>query len=279
MYIMGKCKYCGKKAGLFHTKHEECEKKYKQGLLAISQIIKDCFIYHYDFQSKDNEIQQIINNSYIDKISVEKEYCSAFDNAIENYLNDGIINQDEETTIDDFIKYTGLSETILNTNKALDKIFQSKILQNILEGNIPTNITPQSEYLPFILSKSEHFLWLFKDITLYQQTTIKKYVGKSSGISVRIMKGVYYKTSGFKGQPIETTIMKNLGNGDVCLTDKNIYFSSPEKSLKIPYSKIIKAESYSNGIEIQKDGLTSKPIFIENIDSWFVYNIIANLKR
>jgi hypothetical protein len=51
------------------------------------------------------------------------------------------------------------------------------------------------------------------------------------------MKGVYYRTGGFKGHPVETTIMQRIGMGSVCLTDKNLYFASPEKSLKIHIQK------------------------------------------
>ena len=64
----------------------------------------------------------------------------------------------------------------------------------------------------------------------------------------------------------------------VCLTTKQIDFSSPEKSFKIPYNKIISVNSYSNGIDLQKDGANAKPLFLEGVDAWFCYNVIANLK-
>ena len=66
--------------------------------------------------------------------------------------------------------------------------------------------------------------------------------------------------------------------GTVCMTDKHIYFSSPEKSIKIAYSSILNVDTYSNGLGLQKDGANSKPIFLEGLDSWFGYNVIANLK-
>ena len=116
---------------------------------------------------------------------------------------------------------------------------QSKVLRDILSGNIPTpQITIAGDF-PFLLNKSEHLVWLFRNITLYQQKIQREYVGRSRGVSVRVMKGVYYRTGGFKGHPVETTVMQKIGSGSVCLTDKHIYFASPEKSLKIPYSKIL----------------------------------------
>ena len=64
-----------------------------------------------------------------------------------------------------------------------------------------------------------------------------------------------------------------------CLTTKHIYFSSPEKSIKIPYDKILSVETYSNGVGLQKDGANDKPIFLEGMDAWFSYNVISNLKN
>lgn len=275
---MGKCKYCGEDAGFFRSKHEECEKKHRQGLAAIKKIISNCFIQKEDFYLKDREIKQIAQNSYIDSVALNKELCSAFDEAIEQYLNDGVIDINEEKIVARFIQYTGLSQTTLNANKSLEKVLQSKVLQEILAGNVPSpRITIAGDF-PFLLNKSEHLVWLFRKVTLHQQKVQREYVGRSRGVSVRIMKGVYYRTGGFKGHPVEKTIMQRIGTGSACFTDKHIYFSSPEKSLKIPYAKILSIETYSNGIGLQKDGANDKPLFFEGIDSWFAYNVIANYK-
>jgi hypothetical protein len=130
-----------------------------------------------------------------------------------------------------------------------------------------------------MLGKDENLVWFFRNITIYEQKTKKEYVGRSQGLNIRICKGVYYRTGSFKGNPIETTYMHKMGIGNVCLTDKHIYISSPEKSFKIPYGKILNVDTYSNGIGLQKDSLNSKPIFLEGINSWFCYNVISNIKE
>jgi len=275
---MGKCKYCGKDAGFFHSHHEECERKYRQGLATIKQIVGDCFVSKTDFYLKDAEIKRLAAIANIDSASLNHELCSVFDNAIEEYLNDGVIDAEEERTVARFVQYTGLSQQALNANKSLEKVVQSKVLQEILQGKTPTpRITITGDF-PFLLAKTEHLIWLFRGITLHQQKVKREYVGRTNGMSFRIMKGVYYRTGGFKGHPVETSYMQKVGVGSVCLTDKNIYFASPEKSLKIPYAKILSVESFSNGISLQKDGANEKPIFLEGINSWFTYNVIANLR-
>ena len=156
-------------------------------------------------------------------------FCSAFDEAIDGYLNDGIVDSAEEKTVARFIQYSGLSQSFLNANKSLEKVLQSKVLRDILSGNIPTpQITIAGDF-PFLLNKSEHLVWLFRNITLYQQKIQREYVGRSRGVSVRVMKGVYYRTGGFKGHPVGNNRYAKIGSGSVCLTDKHIYFASPEK--------------------------------------------------
>ncbi len=275
---MGKCKYCGQDAGFFHSKHEECEKKFSQGLASIRQIVGNCFIAKEDFYLKEREINAIIQSSYIDNNALQQVYCSVFDEAIDNYLNDGIIETKENQTVARFMQFTGLPQAVLNANQSLEKVVQSKVLQDILQGKVPTpNIKILGDF-PFLLGKGENLIWLFRNITLHQQKVQREYVGRTHGMSFRVMKGVYYRTGGFKGHPVETTIMQRIGMGSVCLTDKNLYFASPEKSLKIPYSKVLSIESYSNGIGLQKDGASDKPMFLEGINSWFTYNVMANLK-
>lgn len=275
---MGKCKYCGKDAGFFRSKHDECEAKFRSGLNQINSIVANCFVTNEDFYLKEREIKAIVANSCIDAISLENEYVKVFDQAVDRYLNDGIISTREEQMVARFLQFTSMQQARLNENKSLEKVLQSKVLEDILSGNKPKpRITIAGDF-PFMLGKTENLIWLFRNITLHQQKVRREYVGRSSGVSVRIMKGVYYRTGGFKGHPVETTVMQRVGVGSVCLTDKNLYFSSPEKSLKIPYSKILSVESYSNGVGLQKDGVNDKPIFLENINSWFVYNVIANLK-
>ena len=50
-------------------------------------------------------------------------------------------------------------------------------------------------------------LWLFRDVTLQMQKVRRETVGRTRGVSVRVCKGVYYRTGGFRGRPVETPTM------------------------------------------------------------------------
>lgn len=166
---MGKCKYCGCDAGLFQRKHQNCEQRYQEALLSIKQIILDCFFNKEDFYLRDKQIKLLAQSSYVNNIALGGLFITAFDEAIDRYLDNGIIDEQEEKTIARFIQYSNLPQDKLNANKSLEKVIQSKVLQDIFAGNVPAPRISIAGNFPFLLDKTEHLVWLFRNITLYQQ--------------------------------------------------------------------------------------------------------------
>lgn len=275
---MGECRFCHKDAGLFKQEHVECRKKYEDAKVSVSRTIEQCFASKTDFYTKSNEISSALTSGMITGEERDKLFVSCLDKAVESYLSDNIIDDSEYRMITRFVQFTGMPQTTINVNHSLDKVVQSQVLNEILQGKVPTQRFSIAGGLPFMLSRDEFPVWVFRNITMHEQKTIRQTVGRMRGFNIRVAKGIYYRTGGFKGTPIETTSMQKIGVGMVCLTTKNIYFSSPERSVKIPYDKIISVNTYTNGIDLQKDGAKEKPVFFEGVDSWFCYNVIANLK-
>lgn len=275
---MSDCIYCGKDAGFLKSKHSDCEAKHINGCNSLKSLLMNAFTNGTDFYTIDNQIKTIFSDSYINSEKLKQIYLNAFDDAISNYLNDGVISDKEKKTVARFQQYSGLTQQVLNSNKSLEKVVQSDILQSILNGTIPTPAITIQGTLPFIFDKNEKTLWVYRDVELVEQKIKREFVGRSQGMSFRVMKGVYYRVGGFKGSPIETTQMVSIGRGILVLTDKTMYFNCPQKSLKIPYKKLISIEPYSDGVGFQKDGTSAKPFFLKGIDSWFTYNLITNLQ-
>lgn len=274
---MGICKYCGKEAGLFKSKHQECEDAYNRGKIQLTSLIQQIFVKKEDFYQYDSQIQSIVSASHIDIDAKDALLVDAYDRAVEYYLNDNIISSDEMRVISRYQQYTGLPQALLNSHRSLEKVVQSSILQEVMSGRIPEPRVQVKGQFPFILGKGETMIWVYRDVECLEQRVKRQYVGGSHGMSFHVAKGVYYRVGGFKGTPIEQTVMQSIGIGMVCLTDKQLYFSSSQKSFKIPYSKLIYMEPFANGVGLQKDGSSAKPFFFKGIDSWFIYNLITNL--
>lgn len=274
---MAKCIYCGKDAGWFNNAHKECKAHHEAGIRQLQELLASCFQSHTDFYLKATEVQTLIREHYLKPDDLETLYTECLDQAMQSYLNDGLIDGQEKATVARFLQFTELPAVTLNRNGAIEQMLQAEVLADIINGRTPApKITIQGNF-PFLLQKNEHLVWLFRSITFYEQKVKREYRGRSSGMSFRICKGGYYRTGGFKGHPVETTYMQRIGTGDCCLTNRHLYFASPEKSIKIPFKKIMHLDSYSNGLGVNRDGANAKPLFFEGLNSWFCHNVISNL--
>lgn len=150
-------------------------------------------------------------------------------------------------------------------------------VQDLLHGNVPKRFFNLTS--PINLQKNETPIWEFDNATLYEEQVTRTMVGRSSGFSVRIAKGVYYRVGSFKGRPVVTTNLVPKYNGAMIITTKNIYFYSREKSIRLPFTKIVSFVDFEDGIGIQQDKQNAKPIYIQNIDGWLAFNIASNVNN
>ena len=110
---------------------------------------------------------------------------------------------------------------------------------------------------------------------MWQEKIKKEFVGGHSGFTFRIVKGVNYRTGSFKGHPVEHSYMDNAGTGTLYITNKHIIFHSSEKSVKIPYKKIIGLNPYQDGMGVQQDGAKAKKLVFQGFDCSFVMNVMS----
>ncbi len=122
-------------------------------------------------------------------------------------------------------------------------------------------------------------MWVFQNVDYYEEKIRTRYVGGFQGVSIRIAKGLYYRTSAFKGERVQTSQTIHADIGLLGVTNKHIYFEGPSKRFRINYNKIVSFEPFSDGIGVQRDAQTAKPQSFSTGDGWFTYNLITNLAQ
>ncbi len=125
--------------------------------------------------------------------------------------------------------------------------------------------------------EGEKLIWPLWDTEYCELRTHTYYVGASEGFSIRLAKGVYYRRSRFKGYPVTMTGPEVVGTGPLYVTDRNLYFVSFNKTLRINYDKVIGLIPYADGFAIYTDGRSGKPHAFCTGDGWFACNLVANL--
>lgn len=282
---MANCKYCGKPAGLLRKKHAECEtqnqerqKLIQNGCSKITALSLNAIKTTEVFDNLKNKISEIEKTHFIPVQNRNALLIRGWENAVEDFLEDDVLDNDEENRLVAFKEYFSLSQDELDINGSLTKIAKAAIIRDILNGIIPQRLSVDGS-LPINFQKDEKIVWAFQNSHYYEDKIRRQYVGGSQGVSVRLAKGLYYRTSTFKGRVVENTERVHIDTGWVVITNKNLYFAGARKSLRLPYGKIISFEPYSDGIGIMRDAATAKPQTFVTGDGWFTYNAVMNLAQ
>ncbi len=190
---------------------------------------------------------------------------------LDKMLDDGLLSREEEVELNAFMSHFDTSFWRLDL---LEKIYQAKILRSLLNGE---DIPEADVETSILFARNERPLYAFENIAFLQERVKSSFVGGGAGVSFRVAKGVYLRTGAFKGQPIKTAEIQNIDEGELVITSQNIYFRGNVKSFKIELKKIINIEAFSDGIKIEKEGVSFKPYYFKGMDVWFCSNLINHL--
>jgi hypothetical protein len=274
---MSTCKYCGKDAGWLRSSHKECQQKHDKGAVEIVDILASTLKSSGELESAKRQVSEIASEAYIDHEALQQLEISALERAINQSLSDDFLSREEEDQLGKFVNFFGISNDVLSENATYIRAAQAAILREIMEGDVPDRMKVSGN-LPFNFQKSEQLVWLFQHVEYLQPRTRTTYQGASHGVSVRVAKGLYFRTGQFSGNPIVNTQITSIDVGVLAATTKHIYFAGNVKSLRIKYDKIISFAPYSDGISIQRDSVT-KPDIFKTGDGWFIYNLVMNLAQ
>jgi len=273
---MGNCKYCGQPAGFLRRQHKECAAKHDQGWRKMIDLAQQAARGQGDINSLHSRISSIAAHSFVPAEQVNQAIIIGWEQAASHFIEDGNLSLEEENQLTRFAAHFNLSQNELNQRGVYIQFVKGAVLREVMEGKIPDRLKIDTQ-LPFNFQKSESLIWFFNNVDYYEDKTRRHYVGGSSGVSIRIAKGVYFRTGGFKGHPVETTERVHVGTGIMAVTNKHIYFSSPQKTFRIRLDKIVSFMPYSDGVGIQRDAATAKPQFFITGDGWFTYNLLVNV--
>ncbi len=155
-----------------------------------------------------------------------------------------------------------------NTNSK--SLMSTETLNMIKNGQLPTIIGTNINLANDEVCHYADIGYTFKDKTI---TT--GYTGKSSGISIRLMKGLTYRTGGSGGKAIREN-QRTTYAGTLYITNKRVIYSSTNECFDKTFDKITSVTEVNDGIILQI-GSTSYSIIL-NTHTEFVkiFNMVKN---
>lgn len=287
---MGKCVYCGKPAGWFRRVHRECQQARdlevveKSKADAIQRALLDDFSTAViAATTSDDPVQSLkaLFASPPDGLVITEErkrtlVADAWESAVDQFLSDGFLSVDEDDRLRQVMVHFSLTAEDLSKRGGFIRAGKASVLRSVMEG--APAYTDETD-VPVNLQKDERVAWVFRDVAYLEDRTKREFVGGSQGVSLRVMSGVYYRLGAFKGRSVYSTKRELVDTGSLVVTNKHLYFVGPATSKKIPYSKVVSFEQFSDGIGLMRDASTAKPQVFVVGDGWFAYNLITNLAR
>jgi hypothetical protein len=190
---------------------------------------------------------------------------------IDKYLENWNFSEEVENNI---LKVFDLaiSEEERNKNPYYVKIIKSKFVRLVSLGEIPS--TPNNPIEASLnLQKWESIIRVFNNVDYSLMVNKIRYEWGSSWVSFRIAKWISFRTGSSRWEAVKHLEKKHISTWDFIITQKHIYFSSPIKSFKIPFSKIVSFQFYNDWISIQRDNHKSSPDIFQNSDARFLNNL------
>jgi hypothetical protein len=111
--------------------------------------------------------------------------------------------------------------------------------------------------------------------TSKDKTITTGYTGKSSGVSIKVMKGLTYRTGGFGGTAIREN-QRTTYTGKLYITNKRVIYSSTNECFDKTFDKITSIIEATDGIILQT-GSTSYSIILNTHKEFIkVFNMVKN---
>ena len=156
---------------------------------------------------------------------------------------------------------------------------QRKVLAILRQGKMPDESIRSSDApVPFKLQRNERLIFVQEKVGYAEIRVRRQVVGRSSGVSVRVMRGVSVRSGESVGTPVETDIFTPRGAGIFAISTKHIFFNG-HRSFRIPLGKVVSAQRTTDDwatVEIVRDRASSLPEYfgIHNWDADFVVALI-----
>lgn len=250
---MGNCTYCGKPAGFLRGKHAECEQQYLQRQRVIEEG-RECIAAEVSrvikgtesFAELEKTISEVEKTSMVPSIERNAILVKAWEASVDQFLEDGVLDEAEEKRLVEFKNHFALSHSDLDKNGALLKTTKAAVLRDVLNGVIPPRMTVDGN-IPINFQKSERLVWAFPTSEYLEDKTTRQYVGGSKGVSVRVMKGIYYREALSRGMPLNepSAVILTLGglslriNTSISLARLRVSAFHTQKSFRFSRSAMV----------------------------------------
>ncbi len=276
---MGQCRYCSTKAGMFRDAHESCAREADAALAQSRSVVADAVSTGKTAEELVPLLQSLRAKGRFAESDSKHALMQAADTASMTLAHDHPVSNEDIERIGAIFRlfddrWFEDAQRIVNWHGYLSLDF-SNVLYQVLHGQVPYHHPDLAN--GFFLDHNEHPI-------LRRNATLAEYRQVSTGrtyhsMSLPVGGGIYYRI-GASAPRTQQTGLVPIDQGKMLITTKAIYFSGTTTTFKLPYSSILRLESFVDAVGVYENHGRGK-VFIPGSlgmdDGWFFYNLISAL--
>lgn len=270
------CRYCGQPAGFLRTKHRECQEGHEEAMAFCIEEVRKAAISGRTWRDIENAVRQRMAQGHVANGDLGKIVAPGTTAAVAHVLDDNILDEEEERCINTFVESLREAGFRLEGFEVIeDQLQKAAVLRLVLEGQNPAvkfGVVTHG----FRFMKSESPIWRFEDVGYEITKTRVRYSGGSRGMSVRVARGVYLRTGGFRGERHVEEERHLVDAGDLVITTKHVYFRGESHRFRVRHDRVVSYDPLRDGFEMTRDRVNARPERFYVGDGWFVNNLLMN---
>lgn len=225
-----------KKPFLTNRLKKEQKEQFEQ---MLSRVVSDLIVTDQEIE----EIDGFIDNCELDSKELGNIVTDALMEAVKIAMSDRRISSEELSALEKMCIRLGFSPDFYQNIQREFGIYH--LLDQVEKGFLPTIKTNN-----LILQESEIAHFDMSAFLMEEKVVSKQFVGRSQGVSIRIMKGVSYRVGSSRGNLLTETGFVNVSDGDLVITNRRIVFSGNRKSFNSNLEKILDIRLYKDALQI-----------------------------
>jgi hypothetical protein len=180
----------------------------------------------------------------------------AFATYLQRAVGDDILTPEEEAHVQSLTRVLGI-----DLGAFLGQDPQLARHAMIAEAN--GGILPQVASSRLVQKKNE-VVHLEVQATLLKDVAIRQNQGGYSGFSFPIGKtGIRYRVGGYRGHNVEVgTKRVPADSGYLVITSQRAVFLGDQKTLELPYSKLVNLKMFTDGVQFHESNRQTAPVFL-----------------